>query len=144
MIEDSLATLYVNHPMHDHLHLDLTVKKGESTLAMDVHPSCLNLVGTLHGSLYFKLMDDACFFAALSMNHHAFVATATFTIHYFTPVSSGRLTAKASVVEQMNSKYMCECVIVDQDTTKIGYGSGLFVAPKVPLSYTQDLLKPLP
>ena len=121
---------YFNHPMHKGLNLKLLSENGKAELSMTVHKDICNLVGILHGSYYFKLMDDACFFAALSIEQHQFVATANFNIHYFKPASSGVIIAKAEVINHYSSKYVCECTIYDEENKKLGYGSGLFVAPK--------------
>ena len=127
---------YLKHPMHNGLDLSIDYESGNANLSMKIHSSTLNLVGILHGAHYFKLMDDACFFAALSLKKSKFVATANFTIHYFRPASSGRLIAVARVLEHFGSRYVCECVIKDEGGKKYGCGSGLFVEPKHPYDYS--------
>ena len=82
MKQDELLTHYLNHPMHQGLSLNVSLTNGTATLSIIAHKEICNLVGTLHGSYYFKMMDDACFFAALSLKKHHFVATANFNINY--------------------------------------------------------------
>ena len=130
-----LVQRYLDHPMHEGLTLTLSSNQGTSTLGITIHPGICNLVGTLHGSYYFKCMDDACFFAAISLKKHHFVATATFTHHYIKPASSGVLTAKAKVINQQGSKYICDCMIYNDKDEQCAYGSGLFVAPKQTYNY---------
>ena len=130
-----LLKKYLNHPMHKGLNLNVTMSQGVATVEMTVSPEICNLVGILHGNYYFKIMDDACFFAALSLNKHEFVATANFNIHYFSPASKGQLIASAQVVHARGTKYVCECTIVDKEQKKYGCGSGLFIAPHKQYKY---------
>ncbi len=131
-----LSQEYLIHPMHKDLDLSIDIGVGKVSLVLMVQPNILNLVGIMHGSYYFKLMDDACFFAALSLKKSKFVATANFTIHYFRPASSGRLIAEAHVLEHFGKRYVCECVIKDEEGKKYGCGSGLFVEPKRTYDYS--------
>ena len=66
---------YISHPMHKNLNMNVHFGKESATVSMTIHESILNLVGTLHGAIYFKLIDDSCFFAALSAKESHFVAT---------------------------------------------------------------------
>ena len=126
---------YLNHPMHHNMDMKLEFKGGNATLSCAVTPSIINLVGIVHGAIYFKLMDDACFFAALSLNKSKFVATSDFNIHYLKPISEGRITAKASVIQKRKRFYLCEAKIFDDEDQLCSYGSGKFVEPKTQYSY---------
>ena len=132
---DKLISDYLDHPMHKDLRLNLTYKKGVAKLVLDVMPQNLNLVGILHGSFFFKLMDDACFFSIMTINNVLFVATSNFSVTYFRPVLKGKITATASVIESSDFKYFCQCIIVNEFDDKIASGSGTFIKPKKTIDF---------
>eukprot|EP00966_Prymnesium_polylepis_P273649 6321672-Prymnesium_polylepis.1 len=51
-----------------------------------VKPEYCHAAHALHGSSYFKMLDDACFFAAQSTNRDHFVVTTSFTTYITRPV----------------------------------------------------------
>ena len=131
---------YISHPMHKNLNMNVHFGKESATVSMTIHESILNLVGTLHGAIYFKLIDDSCFFAALSAKESHFVATSNMTIHYVKPTSEGRLVAKARIITKRNRMYLCKSTIFNEKEDIIAYGSGSFIEPKKAYDY-QDRLK---
>ncbi|RAP30762.1 thioesterase [Candidatus Marinamargulisbacteria bacterium SCGC AG-343-D04] len=135
MDKDQFLTSYLNHEMHRNLDLRLEMNDGKSTLSCVISNTILNLVGIVHGAIYFKLMDDACFFAALSIENSHFVATADFNIHYIKPASKGRLTAYAHIVNHRKNRYLCACDIKNDAGELCAHGTGTFVEPKTKYSY---------
>ena len=133
-LEDIIAE-YLKHPMHHNLNMNVELGKNSATITMTIHDSVINLVGILHGAIYFKLIDDACFFAALSAQESSFVATSNMTIHYLKPASKGVLIAHAKMITKQGRKYLCECEIKDEEGTIYTYGSGSFIEPKKSYDY---------
>ena len=60
-------------------------------------------LGAIHGSVYFKLLDDAAFFAASSIVEDVFVLTTSFTINITKPVSQGTIKAIGNVRFESNN-----------------------------------------
>jgi len=52
----------------------------------------------MHGSVYFKCLDDAAFFAANSIVQEVFVLTVTFNVVLLRPVAAGALRQSANCV----------------------------------------------
>ena len=134
---DQIISYYKDHPMHKDLEIDVDYTQGKAQVGLTVHKSILNLVGILHGAIYFKLIDDACFFAGLSLNKSNFIATSSMSIHYLKPVSKGRIIADAAVVDQVGKKYVCEAAIQDLNGVKYAFGSGMFIEPKGDFDYSR-------
>ena len=132
---DDIITKYLKHPMHHNLNMNVELGNKSATIQLTIHDSIINLVGIVHGAIYFKLIDDACFFAALSAKKSNFVATSNMTIHYLTPASEGVLIAHAKMITKQGRKYLCECDIKDKEGTIYAYGSGSFVEPKKRYDY---------
>tara|TARA_Y100001970_G_scaffold263886_1_gene349844 strand:- start:126 stop:548 length:423 start_codon:yes stop_codon:yes gene_type:complete len=128
---------YINHPMHKNLNMSVHFGKESAAVSMTIHESILNLVGTLHGAIYFKLIDDSCFFAALSAKESHFVATSNMTIHYVKPASEGNLVAKANIITKRNRMYLCKSTIMNDKEDILAYGSGSFIEPKKTYDYQE-------
>ena len=101
----------------------------------------------LHGSVYFKLMDDAAFFAAQSYNCDYFVLTASFTTYLTRPVATGLLVASGAVVSKSASLVVCDAVLRDERGTQVARGSGTFLRGRTRLasipSYASALAREL-
>ena len=84
----------------------------------------------VHGSVYFKLLDDAAFFAANSLERDLFVLTTSFTIYLTRPVVAGSLKGVGRVVDRTRSQFIAEATVHDADGREVGRGSGVFVRGK--------------
>jgi uncharacterized protein (TIGR00369 family) len=87
----------------------------------------------VHGSVYFKMLDDAAFFAANSLEPEVFVLTTSFTTYLTRPVSSGKLRSVGRVVNRNRTQFIAESVVYDSEGNEIGRGNGIFVRSKLPL-----------
>ena len=78
-----LARMYRLAPVNGVERYDSRVKVGPSTAVVEapVRPEYTHSAGGLHGSSYFKMLDDAAFFAAQSLNSDNFVVTTSFTTY---------------------------------------------------------------
>ena len=88
----------------------------------------------VHGSVYFKLLDDAAFFAANSLVEDVFLLTASFTIYMLGPVSEGRLKAGGRITHRTGRLFFAEAELEDRDGNAIARGSGTFVRSRIPLT----------
>ena len=88
----------------------------------------------VHGSVYFKLLDDAGFFAANSLIPDVFVLTANFNIHLLRPVSEGILLAKGRVVSVGSRQILAESQLYNASDQLIAHGVGTFVRSKISLT----------
>ena len=89
--------------------------------------------GAAHGSVYFKALDDATFFAANSLIPDVFVLTASFNIQFLRPIASGTMIAKARAVHRTRRLVLSEGVLEDERGRQLGRGSGLFMPSTIRL-----------
>ncbi len=82
-----LERRYLAAPINAFYGPDIEVSEGEARVGMTM----FHAAGAVHGSVVFKMLDDAAFFAAASLERTSFVVTTTFTTYLTRPVSSGRL-----------------------------------------------------
>jgi len=85
----------------------------------------------VHGSVYFKMLDDAAFFAANSLEAEVLVLTTSFTTYLTRPVSSGIIRSVGRVVNRNKTQFIAESVVYDSEGKEIGRGNGLFVRSKL-------------
>jgi len=130
----ALQNMYLAAPINEFYRPTIDVRAGESVIKIDVSEKLFHSAGAVHGSVYFKMLDDAAFFAANSLERNVFVLTTSFTTYLTKPVSFGALRAVGRVVNQNKSQLIAEAVVYELDGDEIGRGSGIFVRSKLPLS----------
>ena len=107
-------------------------------LTIDVRDEFLHAAGGVHGSVYFKLLDDAAFFAANSRLEGEWVLTVSFQIEYMQPVTGGQLHASGRLLHASRRRYIAESELRDSAGTLLAIGRGTFLASGIPLGATID------
>jgi uncharacterized protein (TIGR00369 family) len=128
-----LERMYLSAPINALFEPTIEIGKGVATVEFDVRPGHFHAAGALHGSVYFKGLDDSAFFAAASVVPSHFVLTVSFNTYFTRPVSRGRLRAEGRVVSQSRSLLVAESVLYNEDR-EVARGSGTFVPSKIELS----------
>lgn len=121
-----LEAMYASAPVNRFHRPSLEVRQGEAAVEFEVRPEFHHAAGAMHGSLYFKALDDAAFFAANSLVEGRFVVTVSFTVHLLRPVAEGTLRAEGRVVHSTRRLLFAESVLVDADLNELARGSGTF------------------
>jgi uncharacterized protein (TIGR00369 family) len=129
----SLESMYLAAPINAFYRPTIVVGDAQATIEIEVSEKLFHSAGAVHGSVYFKLLDDAAFFAANSLEREVFVLTTSFTTYLTRPVSAGRLRAVGRVVNRNKSQFIAEAVAYDAQDREIGRGNGLFVRGRVAL-----------
>ena len=111
----------------------ITIGDAEATIAIDVHEKYFHAANAMHGSVYFKMLDDACFFAVASVVEDVFVLTTSFTTYFTRPVTSGRVTSRGKVVHTGKNVFLAEAEIFGEGGKSIGRGNGTFMKSTTPL-----------
>lgn len=133
----SLERMYQAAPTNQYYQPLMRVSEGQAEITISVKPDFFHAAGAVHGSVYFKLLDDAAFFAANSLEPDVFVLTTCFTTYITRPVSEGQMRAVGKVVNSNRSQWVVESVVYDSDGREIGRGNGIMVRSKMLLADTQ-------
>ncbi len=128
-----LERMYLAAPINQLFYPKIKVSKERAEIEVEVQESFFHGAGAVHGCVYFKMMDDAAFFAANSVVRDCFVLTLSFTTYLTRPVSTGIMRSIGTVVAKGKSQIISEAAVYDQRGKEIGRGSGVFVKSKVPL-----------
>ena len=110
------------------------IEKSSARITMPVTPDHFHAAGAMHGSLYFRLLDDSAFFAANSLVEDVFVLTTQFDIQLMRPFKEGLLTAEGKVNSFGKSAIFAESVLLDEKNRMIGRGSGTFLRSRLALT----------
>jgi len=129
-----LEKMYLAGPIDQFYQSKISISEGYSEIEIDVKKEFFHGAGAVHGSVYFKLLDDAAFFASNSLEKDVFVLTTSFTTYITRPISSGKMKAIGKVVNKNRTQFIAESVVYDSDGREIGRGNGIFVRSKVKLS----------
>ena len=122
--------MYLAAPINDIYKPKIEVKEGEAYIEIALSEKYHHSAGGVHGSVYFKLLDDAAFFAANSLEETFFVLTTSFTTYITRPVSNGVMKGVGKVVNFNKSQFIVESIVYDSQQREIGRGNGVFVRGK--------------
>src|SRR3989337_3588819 len=79
----SLEALYRSAPIHGQYRSELKiVGPGRSEIRFKVEETSFHAAGAAHGTIYFKMLDDAAFYAANSLISDRFLLTTAFNLHF--------------------------------------------------------------
>jgi uncharacterized protein (TIGR00369 family) len=129
-----LENMYLAAPINALYEPTIRVGVGTAEIAMPIKPSFFHAAGALHGSAYFKLLDDACFFAVSSLVEDVFVLTVSFTTYITRPVTEGRLTSMGRAVHSGKNLFLAEASITDDKGAIVARGNGSFMRSKIALT----------
>jgi uncharacterized protein (TIGR00369 family) len=107
--------------------IHMTVSEGKAEITLPVSEQHFHAAKAVHGFVYFKLLDEAGFFAANSLIEDVFVLTTDFHTNLLRPISAGTLRAVGQVVYQSKSQILAEAVLYNAEGKQIARGSGTFV-----------------
>lgn len=144
----ALEGLYASAPINRLFASELTVvDEGQSRIAFMVEDGCFHAAGAAHGTVYFKMLDDAAFYAANTLITDRFLLTTSFNLHFTKPVRQGRVVAEGRWISGRRRVLVAEARLVDEEGEEIGRGTGTFMRSHIPLSglegYARALLGPV-
>jgi uncharacterized protein (TIGR00369 family) len=129
-----LERMYLSAPINAYYEPTIHISTGRAQVVIPVRRQLFHAADAVHGAVYFKLLDDAAFFAANSLVDDVFVLTVSFTVYFTRPVSQGEMKATGRVVHRSRRLVIAEAELVDSAGREIGRGSGTFMRSNVELS----------
>lgn len=127
-----LEQMYLSAHINSKVFTSTTVKISEehATIGLMADSDYFHALGALHGSVYFKLLDDAAFFAVSSIVTDVFVLTTSFNINLVRPVTGGRLRSEGKVRFKSRHMFVGESVLYNEDGKEVAFGTGQFAKSK--------------
>src|SRR4029453_11763903 len=88
-------TLYASAPINRLFDSQIALPEaGRSEIRFTVGGDSFHAAGAAHGTLYFKMLDDAAFYAANGLVSDRFLLTTAFNLHFTKPMKIGEAVAE--------------------------------------------------
>ena len=131
-----LERMYLQANINTVLYDTTTIKisEGLAQIELKISEKYFHALGAIHGSVYFKLLDDAAFFAVNSIVKDAFVLTTSFNINLIRPAHKGVITAVGKIKFKSKNLFVAESTLYNDDGKEIAFGTGNFAKSKIELS----------
>ena len=129
-----LERLYLSAPVTQWFGTRLSVSDGEAEVRLTVRPEFLHAAHAVHGSVYFRLLDDAAFFAVNSRVPEVFVLTVSFTVQFVRPVVEGDVRARGRLRHGGARLFFADSDLFDARDVLLGHGTGVFTRSAIPLN----------
>ncbi|MGB3797399.1 MAG: PaaI family thioesterase [Alteraurantiacibacter sp.] len=131
----ALEKLYRAAPVNKLFESQLEIiGEGQARITFQTNERYFHAAGATHGTMYFKMLDDAAFYAANSMVSDRFLLTTGFNLHFTKPLRTGRVIAEGKWISGKRRVFIAEAHLMDEEGDEIGRGTGTFMRSHIPLS----------
>ena len=131
----ALEGLYASAPINQLFRSQLTITgEGRARIVFPVEPQAFHAAGAAHGTIYFKMLDDAAFYAANTLVTDRFLLTTAFNLHLSKPIRGGVITAEGHWVSGRRRVLVAESRLLDEEGEEVGRGTGTFMRSRIALS----------
>jgi acyl-coenzyme A thioesterase PaaI-like protein len=134
-----LERMYLSAPINTTIYKGITIdiSNEKAELSLKIGQTFFHAANAIHGSIYFKMLDDAAFFAVNSIVEDVFVYTVSFNTQLLRPVSNGIIRSVGELKFKSNNLFIADSALFDENNKVIGRGSGNFMKSKIQL--TEDI-----
>ena len=134
-----LERMYLSAPVNNQLYhgITITISEQRAELTLKIDEKFFHAAKAIHGSVYFKMLDDAAFFAVNSIIEDVFVYTVSFNVQLLRPVSSGIIKSIGELKFKSSNLFIADSTLLDENNKLVGRGSGNFTKSKIEL--TQEI-----
>jgi len=131
----ALEALYASAPVNQLFASRLSLPEaGRSEIRFTVAPDSFHAAGAAHGTLYFKMLDDAAFYAANGLVSDRFLLTTAFNLHFTKPMRVGEARAEGRWISGKRRVFVAEARIIDAEGEECARGTGTFMRSHIALS----------
>ena len=121
----------VNTQIFDTTECEIELEKA--TIALTISDKYFHALGAIHGTVYFKLLDDSAYFAAQSMVEDSFLLTTSFQTNIIRPANQGKITAVGKLKFKSKNLFIGESTVYNEEGKEIAFGTGHFMRSKISL-----------
>ena len=131
----ALENLYRSAPINGRFDSEIEIAEpGLARIRFAVEPDSFHAAGAAHGTLYFKMMDDAAFYACNTMVSDRFLLTTAFNLVFTRPLKSGPVVAEGRWISGKRRVFVGEARLLLPDGEEAARGTGTFMRSHIPLS----------
>lgn len=131
----ALESLYAAAPINILFPSRLEIpEEGLARITFEVSERFHHAAGAAHGTGYFKMLDDAAFYAANSKVTDRFLLTTAFNLFFTRPIVSGPVIAEGRWVSGQRRVFVAEARLIGPDGEEAARGTGTFMRSRIPLA----------
>jgi len=131
----ALENLYASAPINRLFESRIVLPEaGKSEIHFTVGGDTFHAAGAAHGTLYFKMLDDAAFYAANGLVSDRFLLTTAFNLHFTKPMKDGAAVAEGRWISGRRRVFVAEARIVDSSGEECARGTGTFLRSHIALA----------
>jgi len=130
----ALESLYRSAPINALFRSEIEIGEGVARIRFEVEEGAFHASGAAHGTLYFKMMDDAAFYACNSLVTDRFLLTTAFNLNFTRPLRPGPVIAEGRWVSGRRRVLIGEARLIDAAEEEAARGTGTFMRSHIPLS----------
>ena len=131
-----LKEMYLGCPINQSMYpsTQASFDDAEALISLKVDPTQFHAMGAAHGSVYFKLIDDASYFAAQAHVKDGYLLTVSMNLNFTRPVTGGRIVCQGKLVHKGRRLLVAEAEIKDAEGNLLAAGRGTFMSSGKPLT----------
>ena len=131
----ALEALYESAPINRLFESRIALPEpGRSEIRFVVRGDSFHAAGAAHGTLYFKMLDDAAFYAANGLVSDRFLLTTAFNLHFTKPLKNGEALAEGRWISGRRRVFVADARIVDSSGEECARGTGTFLRSHIALA----------
>jgi uncharacterized protein (TIGR00369 family) len=131
----ALESLYAHAPINRFFDSSLEIEgSGVARIRFTVDERHFHAGGAAHGTSYFKMLDDAAFYAANSLVTDRFLLTTQFNILFTRPLQAGPVVAEGRWISGRRRVFVADARLLDADGEEAARGTGTFLRSRIPLA----------
>lgn len=130
-----LEALYRAAPINALFGSEIEIAEpGFARIRFEIERESFHAAGAAHGTIYFKMMDDAAFYACNSLVSDRFLLTTAFNLVFTRPIKSGPVIAEGRWISGKRRVFVGEARLILPDGEEAARGTGTFMRSHIPLS----------
>ena len=131
----ALESLYAAAPINTLFASTLAIPEpGVARISFEITPEHFHAAGAAHGTAYFKMLDDAAFYACNSLITDRFLLTTQFNLLLTRPLSAGPVIAEGRWVNGQRRVFVGDARLIAADGEEVARGTGTFMRSRIALA----------
>ncbi|MGC6400101.1 PaaI family thioesterase [Sphingomonas sp. FW199] len=131
----ALESLYAAAPINRLFLSRLEIPElGVARIHFELDERYFHAAGAAHGTSYFKMLDDAAFYAANSRVSDRFLLTTSFNLFFTRPLRKGPVIAEGRWISGERRVYVADARLIDADGEEAARGTGTFMRSQIALA----------
>lgn len=131
----ALESLYAAAPINKLFESRLEiVSAGVARIHFNIDSRVSHAAGAAHGTIYFKMLDDAAFYAVNSLVTDRYLLTTAFNLLFTRPLKDGPVIAEGRWISGHRRVFVADARLIDVDGEEAARGTGTFMRSKFALA----------